>query len=138
MTKFRSVVIGLLMFVSMFAPALSVSQPVYAACNDRMLTFPAWFKGLTNSKCDIKSPKSVGGLQPFIFIIVGNVLEILLQAVAYISVGYILYGGFTYLTVASDANKVARARKMIQNAVIGLVLSIASIGIVNLIAGNIG
>ena len=133
----RKLCVVLMMFGALVVPAAITPQPAYAACNDRLITFPAWYRGLTNSKCEIKNPKQVGGIGPFVWTIVANLLEIGLQAVAYVSVGYILYGGFTYLTVASDAGKVGRARKMIQNAVIGLVISIASIAIVNLVAGNL-
>jgi len=113
-----------------------------AECSDRFLTFPAWYRGLTDSSCSLKSPSDLPGnddtkLQRYILRIVLNVIEIGLQLVAYISVGFIIYGGFKYLTTASDSNKIAGGRKTIQNALIGLVIAFASIAIVNLIAGNI-
>lgn len=108
-----------------------------AACHDQLLTFPAWFKGLSDPahNCDIKSPSQVpGGLKGFILVIAFNIVDILLQAAAYASVIFIIYGGFRFIVDAGSPDAVVRARKTILNAIIGLVISIMSIGIVNLIA----
>lgn len=146
MTIIRTILVTMSLLASVAAPALISSQTAYAAgcggpSSQRLITFPAWYKGLTTTTksgdCVIQNPDKVGGLGVFIWTIVANLLEIALQAVAYISVGFILYGGFTYLTVASNAEKVTRARKMIQNAVIGLVISLASVAIVNLVTRNL-
>jgi len=79
--------------------------------------------------------KPSNGLSNFIWRIVLNVTEIGLQMVGYISVGFILYGGFQFLTSQGSSEGSVKARKTILNAVIGLVISIASIAIVNLILG---
>mgnify|MGYP006914178085 FL=1 len=111
-----------------------------SSCGGRFLTFPAWYSGLVDpSTCDLLQPGkgSAPAIQGYIMRIVLNVIEILLQVVAYVTAGYIIYGGFKYLTSPSDSNKVAAARKTIQNALIGLIISFLSIAIVTLIAGNI-
>lgn len=112
-------------------------QPVSAACSQRLLTFPAWYKGLLDDKCEVKNPNDAGGISTFIWKIVLNVIELLLQVVAYAAVGYIIWGGFRYMTSTGMADKMAGARKTIMNAVIGLVISIFSIAFVNVIAGAI-
>lgn len=117
--------------------AVALPQTTFAACNDRLLTFPAWFKGLTDGECNIKSPQQAGGLPTFIWTIVLNVIEMALQIVGYLAVGYIIRGGFKYMTAIGDPGEVAKAKKIIMDAVIGLVLSIFSVAIVNLIAGAI-
>lgn len=117
--------------------AVAVPQTTFAACNDRLLTFPAWFKGLTDGECNIKSPQQSGGLPTFIWTIVLNVIEMALQIVGYLAVGYIIRGGFKYMTAIGDPGEVAKAKKIIMDAVIGLVLSIFSVAIVNLISGAI-
>ena len=115
---------------------VALPQTSFAACNDQLLTFPAWFKGLTDANCDIESPTAVsGGLPTFIWTIALNVIEVGLQLVGYISVGFIIAGGFKYMTSAGSADGTVKARKTIMNAVIGLVLSIFSVAIVNLISG---
>ncbi len=129
-----------ILFVTSFGGAtltLATPQTTYAACNDRLLTFPAWFKGLTKDNCDIKSPTEAGGLQKFIWIIGLNIVEFLLQLVGYISVGFIIFGGYKFMTSTGSSDGIAKARQTILNAVIGLIISIMSVGIVNTIAGSI-
>ena len=133
--------IGVMVF-GFGAAALIPSDTAAAGCTSRFLTFPAWYDGLIDqSTCEIKAPdvnQSGGGLPSFIFRIVLNVIEIALQIVAYAAAGFIIYGGFKYLTSAGSADRVTAGRKIITNAVIGLVLSFASVAIVNLVSGNIG
>jgi len=116
--------------------AVAVPQTTYAACKEDILTFPAWYKGLLDSKCNIKQPgASKGGITTFIWTIALNIIEFMLQLVGYIAVGFIIAGGYKFMISAGDASGIAAARKTITNAVIGLVLSIFSIAIVNIVAG---
>jgi hypothetical protein len=129
-----------LLFVATFGGAtLAVALPqtsYAAACNDRLLTFPAWYKGLQTDNCDIKSPgSSKESLSKFIWTIVLNVIEIMLQAVGYLSIGYIIAGGYKYIISAGSPDGMVKARKTIVNAVVGLIISIFSVAIVNAIAG---
>lgn len=117
--------------------SVAVPQTAFAACNDTLLTFPAWFKGLTDAHCEIKSPTDAGGLGTFIWTIILNVIETMLQLVGYIAVGFIIRGGFKYITSNGDPGEMAKAKKIIMDAVIGLVISIMSVAAVNLIAGAI-
>lgn len=118
---------------------IAAPQPVSAACNDRVLGFPAWYKGLTTSSCEIRSPSSVnGGISTFIWTIVLNIIEFLLQLVGYLAVAYIIVGGYRYMTSAGSPDGMSKAKTTILNAVIGLVISILSVAIVNLIANSIG
>jgi hypothetical protein len=137
--KIRNWIAALLFVATAGGATLSVAapQPVFAACNDTLLTFPAWYKGLTDGNCNIKSPKDAGGLSTFIWTIVLNIIEIMLQAVGYLAVGFIIRGGFKYMTSVGDSSEMAKAKKIIMDAVIGLVISIFSVAIVNLIAGAI-
>lgn len=109
-------------------------------CTAPFLTFPAWYDGLPREGCIIQTPdvdKNGGGLPAFIFRIVLNVIEMALQIVAYAAVGFIIYGGFKYLTSAGSPDRITAGRKIITNAIIGLVISMLSVVIVTLIAGNI-
>jgi hypothetical protein len=143
MKKIRNWIFAILFVASTGGATLAIAMPqtTMAACNPRpLLTFPAWYRGLTKDDCTIKSPTDLDpkkGLQIFIWTIVLNIIEIMLQLVGYISVGFIIYGGFKFITGTGTPDTVVKARTTILNAVIGLVLSIASIGIVNVIAGAI-
>lgn len=119
-------------FMSLTAPTTTYA----AGCTSRVLTFPTWYNGLGENKdggCEIKQPGSgPKGLSNFIWAIALNVIEIALQLVGYLSVGFIIYGGFKYITGMGASDKIVAARKIIQNAVIGLVISLFSVAIVNL------
>ena len=111
------------------------TDSVQAACpSGKILTIKPWYDGLLESDCSIKSPDKVGGLSPFIWKIVLNIVEDLLQLAGYVAVGFIIYGGFQFMTSSGSPDQAAKAQKTIINAAIGLVIAIASIGLVNLIA----
>lgn len=117
---------------------VAMPQPTYAACADRLLTFPTWYRGIGTSTadgCEIKSPTAAGGIQKFIWTIGLNVIEVMLQLVGYISVGFIITGGFKYMTSSGSSDGMAKARTTILNAVIGLGISLFSVAIVNVVAG---
>ena len=122
--------------------ASPATTPVSAAsCSSpSFLSFPTWYRGLeknVNGDCQIKSPSEVsGGIQGFIWTIVLNVLDIMLRAIGFLAVGFIIYGGFKYITSTGSSDGMAKAKSTIQNAIIGLIISIGSIGIVN-VAANV-
>lgn len=103
--------------------------------NARFLTFPTWWRGLQidPATCAIKFSST---FQDDLIKIVANVVEIILQLVGYVSVAYVLVGGFYYIT-GGAIDQQTRARKTIQNALIGLVISLLSVGIVNFVAAGL-
>lgn len=104
--------------------------------NSRFLTFPVWWRGLgTGEGCSINFGNDI---EKTIIIIVTNVVEIILQVVGYACVAFIIVGGFYYMTSAGSPEQAARGLKTIRNAAIGLVISLMSVGIVNLVANGIG
>ncbi len=128
------------------ASITSTSKP--EDCSQRFLTFPTWFRGLVEVQekpsmpgeyeCVVQSPDAAGGLSPFIWHIVLNVIEIGLQIVGYLTAFFIIWGGFQFLTSVGNPDIAAKARQTILNAAIGLVISIAAIAGVNLVFGIIG
>jgi len=133
--KITSALLGLSFIFLVAAPVTTVitPEPVSAACGERVLGFPYWYRGIVDADCNIVSP--AGDLPGFITTIALNLIEIALFVVGYIAVFFILYGGFLFMTGGSNPAQVEKARKSILNAVIGLTISIGSIAIVNLIFG---
>ena len=140
------------MMVAFLGLPIIGSSTVYAAgsCDRAFLTFPTWYRGLTDGDCNLMDPSQFnrnpttgaidvangnGGLSAFIWHIVLNIIEIALQAVVYITVIFILYGGFQYITSAGSADAVKSAKSTITNAAIGLVVALSATAIVNLIVG---
>jgi hypothetical protein len=120
------------------APATTYAVSSAEDCYQRFLTFPVWYRGLAEvdaaGNCGIKSPAAApGGIGGFIWRIVLNAIEIGLHAVGYLAIAFIIMGGFMYMTAGGDAKLIEKGKKTLTNAIIGLVMSIASIAIVNLI-----
>ncbi|MNQ27268.1 hypothetical protein D3C85_405230 [compost metagenome] len=114
-------------------------QTASAACTGgNILTIPPWYKGLQddNDCKKLKGPADLGGLSNYIWKIVLNIIEIMLHLVGYICVAFIIYGGFIFMT-AGGSDGAAKGRTTLLNAVIGVVISMASIAIVNLVTGFI-
>ena len=130
------------------APVMTVVTPQTALAanhpcdNSRtILGLPFWYRGLTKTDstgdCAISSPEEAGGLSPFIWKIVLNVIEIGLILAGWIALFFILYGGFLFITGGGNASQVEKARKSIFNAVIGLIISMGAIAITNLAFGSL-
>ena len=146
-TKLKPIFFGALLLTS-FTMALSPvnvnaqGTPPNNGCDTHFLgTIPAWYNGVNNESgdgCDIASPNDVGGIGPFIWIIVLNIVELLLVLAGYAAVLFIIYGGYKYMTSAGSSDGVASAKRTITNAVIGLVISIAAVAIVRTISSAVG
>jgi len=137
--KIRSWIAALLFVASTggVTATIALPQTSFAACNERLLTLPAWYNGLVDGDCNVKSPNDAGGISAFIWRIALNVIEAMLQIVGYVSVGFIITGGFKYMTSSGSSDGMAKARTTILNAVIGLGISLFSVAIVNIVAGAI-
>ena len=128
---------SLMITLTMFGSALLYPRPAMA-CTDSLLSFPAWYRGLQDSACNIKAPGTADGdLSKFIWTIGLNVLQDLLMAVGYISVFFIIRGGFKYLTTTGSSDGIAASKKIIENAIVGLVISMMAAAIVNAVVGAI-
>lgn len=149
----RHVIVGIVVFIALIltlTPVPVSAQPAVdtggggsgGGCDTYFITIPAWYNGLASPDqgggCSIDSPSDVGGISPFVWKIVLNVVEIILNLVGYASVGFIIYGGYKYMISAGSPDGMVAARKTITNAVIGLIISVMAIGIVNFIANNLG
>jgi hypothetical protein len=120
------------------APLLHADSVHAEDCTSSFLTFPTWYKGLTDKDCSIKAPSdSNGGISKFIWTIVLNILDIAFQIIGYTTTIFIIYGGFLYLTSGGASDRIASAKKTITNAAIGLVIAILSVGTVTTISGMI-
>ena len=134
----RSVLYAVLLVVS-FSVAFTALVPSVAraaSCpSGKILTLKPWYDGLLMSDCSVKSPGSSKEEQSkFIWRIALNIVEDLLQIAAYVSFGYVIYGGFTFITSTGSPDKATAGRKTLINALVGLVVAIAAVTLVDLIA----
>jgi hypothetical protein len=129
--QFRYSLLALVAMFS-FATVTPLADTAGAACQKRVFTFPVWYNGLPGT---CKEPK-LNELDDF-WIIVMNFIEILLQLIAYVAAGYIIWGGFKYIKSEGDPGKISEAKAAIMNAIIGLVIAMGSVAIVQFIQGRV-
>ena len=122
-----------LIVVGVFSANIVISETSSAACPDgKIMTLKPWYDGLldVDGSCAVRSPGDDANAQAnFIWKIVLNIIEDLLQVVGYATTGYIMYGGFLIMTSNGSSDKVAHGRKTIMNAAIGLVVALSSIAL---------
>lgn len=145
MKKILQAVLVILMMAVTFQvtlPSTAYAEGRTCNKNPRFLTFPTWYNGLIRDDCTIQTPSSSGEngdkLAVFAIKIGLNVIEALLQAVAYVTAGFIIYGGFRYLTALGEADKISGAKKTVQNAIIGLIISLVAVIVVSFASSRIG
>lgn len=73
-----------------------------------------------------------------IYVIVGRVIYTLLSILGVVVLGYLIYAGYLWMTAGGDAEKTAEARRMIQNAIIGVVIIASSFAITAFILSRLG
>jgi len=90
---------------------------------------------LYDGLCDPVAPHAVT-IQKLsdIYTLIGNVIKILLSFVGMLSVIFIVVGGFMYVLSTGDPSRIQRAKSIVQNAIIGLIISLVSFAAVTFIA----
>ena len=137
----RYIVATMIMISAITGSALIFSPSAQAAANcpsGHILTLKPWYDGLLDNNCVVKSPgTTTEEHSKFIWTIVLNVIDDLFQIIGYIATGFIIYGGFLFMTTSGDPARAAQARKTLLYAVIGVVIAIASVGVINLVSGAV-
>ena len=133
--------VAIMIFATVIMTSLSLAPPAQADCaaDPYVFAIPAWYRGLQADDCSIEAPKQddPDGVRNFAMKIGLNVIQALLVVSAYITIFFIIKGGFNYMTSAGSSEGMASARKTITNAVIGLIIDAQAASIVNAIAGVI-
>jgi hypothetical protein len=146
--------IGLILVFSVFAGtntlmpySVSAATPPPATdpCNKSFLGLPTWYKYLEvgeyeGDPCAIKGPNDgKGGLdfEQALPLIVLAVIEILLRIAGMVAVGFVIFGGFKYITAQAEPDKLAQAQSTIINALIGLAIAVMAVTVVNFLGGAI-
>lgn len=69
--------------------------------------------------------------------IIGNIVNIILSFLGVLLLIYLIYAGFLWMTSGGDSKKADTAKTYIQNAVIGLIIILASFAISNFVITNL-
>lgn len=99
-----------------------------------------WYSGLTTTvtdangqqSCALKKPdKGDIPLQQYIWMIVLNILVDLFFLVGFAALGFMIYGGFLYMTSAGDPSRATSGKNTLLHATIGLVIALLANVITN-------
>lgn len=131
--------VGIMMLATMMGSGAYFAQPAAAACNTSLFGIPAWYRGLQGPSCDIQMPQTQGkpDIVKITMTIALNLIQGALVLVAYVTIFYIMKGGFLYLTSTGSSDGMSNAKKTITNALIGLLIAVFAASIVNAVAGFI-
>lgn len=110
------------------------------ACYNSILGLRPWYAGLEvndTTSCDVQMQDNCdeGCVAGFVWTIVGNVVYDLMLIVGTVAVGFIIYGGYLFITSEGDPSKASKAKKTLTGAIIGLVIAILATVIINTIIG---
>lgn len=90
-------------------------------------------KGLYDGLCKDGQVR-VTALTDF-YTLLANVVQILLAVVGLLSVIFIVVGGIMYILSTGDPGRIQRAKNIVKNSMIGLIIALVSYAAVNFVAG---
>lgn len=112
--------------------SLNFPATVSATCDDTFFGLPVWYKYLEGTCDDITGPMDGDSLdwQAASGRVAIAIVEILIRIGTLVAVGFVIYGGFRYITSQGEPENTKSARQTILNAVIGLVIALIATGAV--------
>lgn len=72
-----------------------------------------------------------------IYDVVARLINIIISLLGTVLLGYLLFAGYLWMTAQGDDKQVQRAKDMIKNAIIGLVIVAAAFAITNFVLGRL-
>lgn len=112
------------------------------AMNNRtFLMLRPWYYNLCFDDKDSVVPpqdKDDSEFTKFVWTIVMNVVYDLFAIVGVIATGFVIYGGYSFLTSGGDAGKAAKAKKSLTASIVGILISLSATMIVDTITAAIG
>ena len=102
----------------------------------------AWYAGNAkevNGTCDMAKPASDdASMSRYVWKIALNILYDITLLMGYAAIIFVIYGGFKYIMSNGEPGKVAQAKTILTNALIGLVIGVLATIIVNTILIVVG
>jgi hypothetical protein len=114
---------------------LSIKNAIYAGTAATLSALPAValaqnpgnpFQRGVNAVNNVAISAGISGGTTDLYTIVGRVVNVVLGFLGIVLLFYFIYGGFRWMTAGGDEKQVDEAKRMIRNAVIGLVIIMAS------------
>ena len=125
-------VVAILGLASLGVVSFGLAEPVEAyTCDSTSIRVKSGGSASVDNPAECASPIDPTSRKPGEK--VNDVINLLLSVSGLIAVAVIIYGGFTISTSAGDVGKVARGRKIIVDALVGMVIALLAYVIVNLV-----
>ncbi|MFA5188447.1 MAG: Ig-like domain-containing protein [Patescibacteria group bacterium] len=112
----------LFVIMLLFLAVFLFVQPVWAATIEPGLNTLAPYIGLTTT--DVR-------------VTVARIIQVALGLLGIIALVIVLYGGFMYMTSLGEADKIDKAKKILTNGVIGLIIILAAFAIASFVINNL-
>ena len=132
----KRIFLALAVMIGVFFFSAAVPLPAYAAdesCDANVFGMPAWYNGMmtkgSSGDCEFEGVKNGDKIDIAYtgFKIGANILRDFLVVSVYVSLFFIIKGGFMYMLSAGSPEGISSAKKTIQNAVIGFVIALISV-----------
>ncbi|MDR0957042.1 MAG: pilin [Candidatus Nomurabacteria bacterium] len=97
--------------------------------NSNFLNFPTWYRGLVGEErptSDGTVCEYHGSVANLVFTVALNIIDIVLRLGSIIAVGFVIFGGFKYITAQGDPGKAKEGRQTIMRALLGMLIAIVS------------
>jgi len=124
----KKIIISLAIIIMSALGVVMLPAPQVAAedCKTHFLGLPAWYDGLTDDSCKIASPSGDEQVKAYVWTIVFNIVGLITGVIGYLAIGFVIWGGIQYMIAQGDPGKVAKGKKTIMNAVIGLIIAMTA------------
>ena len=129
-----------------FLPTTALAAAKSDSCHitSSLLGFPTWYEYLEvgpkgEDNCAITGPQENGEFSfklalPRIGL---AIIDILLRLVGLVSVGFVVYGGFRYITSQGEPDATKKAQGTVINALIGMAIAIFAVTIVSFVGDTL-
>ena len=118
------------------ARALSAPAPAaqFAACSGgSFFGFPPWYACLPK---DASGGPKLTKLED-LWLVAFPLLETGIKVAAYVTIGFVLWGGIRFMKSQGNPGEITAARDTIRDAVIGLIICVSSVAIVQFMASRL-
>jgi hypothetical protein len=103
---------------------------------EKFLSFPVWYRGLP---CDSSGDIDIKGGDPsaIVFTIALNIIDIALRLIGIMAVGFVIWGGFQYITSRGEPERAKSGLVTVRSALIGMVISMIAAFVVSFVVGRL-
>lgn len=115
-------------------------------CDRSLFGIPPWYHGMmsgSGGSCEFTPITYTDGSSTKTDLVktgakvVSNVIQAALVVVAYVAIGFLLRGGFGYMTSTGSPEGMTVAKKTVSNALVGMIIALLAASIVNAIGAAI-